>query len=90
MGLAARGNAGGLGEGGGNALIGRAFDLAIAVLALVLTGPVLLAAIVAIRVETPGSPIYRNRGDAKTAKRLNCTRFGRLGPEAEAYGRGFA
>ena len=90
MGLAARGNAGGLGEGGGNALIVRAFDLAIAVLALVLTGPVLLAAIVAIRVETPGSPIYRQRRVGKDGEPFDLLKLRTMVSGAEEIGAGLA
>jgi lipopolysaccharide/colanic/teichoic acid biosynthesis glycosyltransferase len=49
-----------VGEGGGNAL-SRVLDVALAALALALSSPVLLAAMLAIRLESPGSPIYRQR-----------------------------
>ena len=39
----------------------RAFDVLVAGAALAATSPVLLLAIVAIRLETPGHPIYRQR-----------------------------
>lgn len=38
-----------------------AADFAIALAALLVSSPLLLAAIVAIRIETPGSPIFRQR-----------------------------
>lgn len=42
-----------------NRLAKRAFDLTFAGIAALLTGPVLLLALIAIRIESPGSPIYR-------------------------------
>ncbi|MGH2963462.1 MAG: sugar transferase [Solirubrobacterales bacterium] len=39
----------------------RAIDVLLAALALAITSPVLAAAAVAIRADTPGSPIYRQR-----------------------------
>jgi lipopolysaccharide/colanic/teichoic acid biosynthesis glycosyltransferase len=42
-------------------LIRRALDLVVAIAALVVTSPVMLGAMIAIRLETPGSPLYRQR-----------------------------
>ena len=39
----------------------RVFDIAVALLGLVVLGPAVIAAIVAIRLESPGHPIYRQR-----------------------------
>jgi lipopolysaccharide/colanic/teichoic acid biosynthesis glycosyltransferase len=39
----------------------RAFDIVVAGAALVFFSPVLVAALIAIRLESPGSPIYRQR-----------------------------
>jgi len=49
-----------VGAAGGNAL-SRAFDVALATAGLVLGAPLMLAAAIAIRLESPGSPIYRQR-----------------------------
>lgn len=40
-------------------MIGRAFDVVVSTVALIVTAPLMLAAMIAIRLETPGSPIYR-------------------------------
>jgi lipopolysaccharide/colanic/teichoic acid biosynthesis glycosyltransferase len=60
VGLAARRHSRVVGEGGGDPL-SRALDIATASLALALSSPLLLAATVAIRLETPGPAIYRQR-----------------------------
>ena len=39
----------------------RAFDVAFALVALILTSPVVALAMLAIRLETPGSPLFRQR-----------------------------
>ena len=39
----------------------RAFDLVVACAALIVTSPILLVAMIAIRLESHGSPIYRQR-----------------------------
>jgi lipopolysaccharide/colanic/teichoic acid biosynthesis glycosyltransferase len=49
-----------MGEGGGHAVT-RLIDLAVASVALALSSPLLLVAMIAIRIESPGSPIYRQR-----------------------------
>jgi lipopolysaccharide/colanic/teichoic acid biosynthesis glycosyltransferase len=42
-------------------VLSRALDLVLATLGLLLASPMLLIAAIAIRLETPGSPIYRQR-----------------------------
>ncbi|MEA2467115.1 MAG: Bacterial sugar transferase, partial [Thermoleophilaceae bacterium] len=42
-------------------MITRALDVLVASVALAVSSPVMLVATVAIRLETPGSPIYRQR-----------------------------
>ena len=55
-------HAGRLGPARGDALtVRRAFDIAASALALAVASPVLLVAAIAIRLETPGGPIYRQR-----------------------------
>ena len=46
----------------------RALDVAIAALALVVSSPLLLAAMVAVRLETPGPVIYRQRRVGKDGR----------------------
>jgi lipopolysaccharide/colanic/teichoic acid biosynthesis glycosyltransferase len=60
VGLASQWDARRLGEGGGHAVT-RAFDLLVASVALLVSSPFLLAAMVAIRLESHGSPVYRQR-----------------------------
>src|SRR5690606_19159425 len=53
-----------LGSAGGDAVrepLRRIFDVTVAATVLALTSPLLLIAMLAIRLETPGSPIYRQR-----------------------------
>jgi lipopolysaccharide/colanic/teichoic acid biosynthesis glycosyltransferase len=67
VGLAAPRHARILGGGGGNpltilrAVIRRAIDIAVSATVLALSAPLLLAAMVAIRLESPGPVIYRQR-----------------------------
>jgi lipopolysaccharide/colanic/teichoic acid biosynthesis glycosyltransferase len=49
-----------MGEGGGHTVT-RLIDLVVSSLALALSSPVLLLLMLAIRIESPGSPIYRQR-----------------------------
>jgi lipopolysaccharide/colanic/teichoic acid biosynthesis glycosyltransferase len=61
----------------------RAIDVLLATLGLVIGSPVLVAAAVAIRVDTPGSPIYRQRrvGRAGTTFELRKLRTMVLGAD---------
>jgi len=60
VGLDPHRHAGRLGEGGGHAL-SRALDLLVAGVALAISAPVLAVAAIAIRIESPGPVIYRQR-----------------------------
>ncbi|HEV2999851.1 MAG TPA: sugar transferase [Solirubrobacteraceae bacterium] len=68
----------------------RAFDVAVAAAALVLTSPVLLAAIVAIRLETPGHPIYRQRRIGKDGRPFDMLKLRTMVAGAESMGSGLA
>ena len=48
----------------------RLLDILIASVALVLASPLLLVATIAIRLETPGSPIYRQRRVGRDRERV--------------------
>ncbi len=89
MGLAAHGHARRLGKGRGNTL-SRVFDIGVAALALALTSPVLLAASVAIRLESRGSPIYRQRRVGKDGRPFEMLKLRTMVSGAEHIGAGLA
>ena len=62
----------------------------IAALALVLTSPVLLAAMLAIRIESAGSPIYRQRRVGKTGRPFEMYKLRTMVADAEFMGDGLA
>ena len=68
----------------------RLFDLVVASVALVATSPVMLAAIVAIRLETPGHPIYRQRRIGKDGRPFDMLKLRTMVAGAEAMGSGLA
>jgi len=68
----------------------RAFDVLVAGTLLVLTSPVLLVAIVAIRLETPGHPIYRQRRIGKDGKPFDVLKLRTMVAGAESLGSGLA
>jgi lipopolysaccharide/colanic/teichoic acid biosynthesis glycosyltransferase len=68
----------------------RAFDVVVAGLALAVTGPVLLAAMVAIRLESPGHPIYRQRRVGRDAAQFDVLKLRTMVSGAEAMGAGMA
>jgi lipopolysaccharide/colanic/teichoic acid biosynthesis glycosyltransferase len=87
--LAAHRHASSLGPGGGNALT-RAFDLLIASILLVLAAPLLVAAIIAIRLESPGSPIYKQRRIGKDGVPFELLKLRTMVTGAEQIGAGLA
>ena len=89
MGLAPQRHARRLGEGGGNALR-RALDVTLAGLGLVLGSPVLIAAMAAIRIETPGSPIYRQRRVGRGGAPFDLLKLRTMVSGAEHIGAGLA
>ena len=68
----------------------RAFDVAIASIALVLSSPLLLLAIVAIRLESKGSPIYRQRRVGKDGQPFEMLKLRTMVAGAEFMGAGLA
>ena len=87
--MAAHGDDGGLGAGGGNPL-SRAFDLVIASVLLVLSSPLLIAALIAIRLESKGSPIYKQRRVGKDGEVFELLKLRTMVTGAEHIGAGLA
>jgi lipopolysaccharide/colanic/teichoic acid biosynthesis glycosyltransferase len=71
-------------------MLRRAFDLLVASVALVVASPVLLAAILAIRVESPGSAIYRQRRVGLRGEPFDIFKLRTMVTGAEYVGRGLA
>jgi lipopolysaccharide/colanic/teichoic acid biosynthesis glycosyltransferase len=78
-----------MGEGGGDALK-RVLDLLIAGVGLALASPILLAAMLVIRIETPGSPIYRQRRIGKDGRPFELYKLRTMVSGAEHIGAGLA
>ena len=68
----------------------RLFDIVVAAAALVVTSPVLLAAVVAIRLETPGHPIFRQRRIGKDGAPFDMLKLRTMVAGAESMGSGLA
>jgi lipopolysaccharide/colanic/teichoic acid biosynthesis glycosyltransferase len=68
----------------------RAFDVAAASVALLLFAPVMVVAIVAIRVESPGHPIYRQRRVGKDGEPFDILKLRTMVSGAEGMGAGLA
>ena len=68
----------------------RAFDVMASALALIVASPVLLAAAVAIRLETPGSPIYRQRRVGLDGHEFDVLKLRTMVAGAEHQGAGLA
>jgi lipopolysaccharide/colanic/teichoic acid biosynthesis glycosyltransferase len=68
----------------------RLFDIVVASTALVLTAPLQLAALVLIRVETHGSPIYRQRRVGKDGEPFEMLKLRTMVSGAENVGAGLA
>jgi lipopolysaccharide/colanic/teichoic acid biosynthesis glycosyltransferase len=68
----------------------RLFDVVVAGAALLLTSPLLLAAIVAIRLETAGHPIYRQRRIGKDGRPFDMLKLRTMVAGAESIGSGLA
>ena len=71
-------------------MIVRAFDVAVASLALLVSSPVLLVAIVAIRIESEGSPIYRQRRIGRHGEPFEMLKLRTMVSGAEHIGAGLA
>ncbi|HWT93776.1 MAG TPA: sugar transferase [Solirubrobacteraceae bacterium] len=68
----------------------RAFDVAVAGAALILSAPILAAAIVAIRLESKGHPIYRQRRVGKDGRPFDVLKLRTMVAGAESMGSGLA
>ena len=71
-------------------MIVRALDLAVATVGLVLSSPVMLVATVAIRLESPGSPIYRQRRIGRDGEPFEMLKLRTMVSGAEHHGAGMA
>jgi lipopolysaccharide/colanic/teichoic acid biosynthesis glycosyltransferase len=68
----------------------RGFDVVGATVLLVLTAPILGLACVAVRLETPGSPIYRQRRVGKDGRHFDLLKVRTMVSGAERIGAGLA
>jgi lipopolysaccharide/colanic/teichoic acid biosynthesis glycosyltransferase len=68
----------------------RVFDVVVASIALVLSSPILLAAMVAVRIESHGSPIYRQRRVGKDGEPFEMLKLRTMVSGAEHQGAGMA
>jgi lipopolysaccharide/colanic/teichoic acid biosynthesis glycosyltransferase len=68
----------------------RAFDIVVAGAALVFFSPVLVAALIAIRLESPGSPIYRQRRVGLNGEEFDVLKLRTMVTGAEHIGAGMA
>ena len=89
MGLAPHRHPGGVGEGGGNPL-NRALDVLLAGLFLAAASPLLAAAAIAIRLETAGPVIYRQRRVGRDGEPFELLKLRTMVSGAEHLGAGLA
>ncbi len=68
----------------------RAFDVAAAALGLLLTAPLLALAVLAIRLESPGHPLYRQRRVGLHGREFDVVKLRTMVVGAEAMGAGLA
>jgi lipopolysaccharide/colanic/teichoic acid biosynthesis glycosyltransferase len=68
----------------------RLFDIVIASAALVFFSPVLVVAVVAIRLESPGSPLYRQRRVGMNGEEFDVLKLRTMVTGAEHIGAGMA
>jgi lipopolysaccharide/colanic/teichoic acid biosynthesis glycosyltransferase len=68
----------------------RLVDVVVSSVALVVTAPVMLAAMVAIRLESPGHPIYRQRRVGRDGTEFDMLKLRTMVSGAEAIGAGLA
>ncbi|MFA9270088.1 MAG: sugar transferase [Baekduiaceae bacterium] len=71
-------------------MLRRPFDIAVAGTALLLASPVLAIAIVAIRLESPGHPIYRQRRIGRDGRPFDVMKLRTMVDGAEQMGAGLA
>jgi lipopolysaccharide/colanic/teichoic acid biosynthesis glycosyltransferase len=68
----------------------RVFDLVVASVALVVTAPVQIAAMIAVRIETHGSPVYRQHRVGKGGEPFEMLKLRTMISGAEHVGAGLA
>lgn len=68
----------------------RLFDVVVAGAAMILTGPVVLAAMAAIRLESPGHPLYRQRRVGRHGREFDMLKLRTMVHGAEGMGAGMA
>ena len=71
-------------------MIGRAVDVVVSALALALSSPLLLAAMLAIRLESPGPVIYRQRRAGRGGRPFDVLKLRTMVDGAEHIGAGLA
>ena len=71
-------------------MLRRAFDVLVAGAALVLTSPILALAVLAIRLETAGHPIYRQRRIGLDGRAFDVLKLRTMVAGAESMGSGLA
>ena len=71
-------------------MLRRAFDIAVAGTALAVTSPILAIAIIAIRLESKGHPIYRQRRIGKDGEPFDVLKLRTMVAGAESMGSGLA
>src|SRR3989440_5107210 len=71
-------------------MITRALDIAVAGVALVVSSPILLVATIAIRLETRGSPIYRQLRVGRNGEPFEMLKLRTMVSGAESMGAGMA
>src|SRR6266550_5165090 len=71
-------------------MLRRAFDILVAGTALALSSPVLAAAVVAIRLESAGHPIYRQRRIGQDGRAFDVLKLRTMVQGAEGMGAGMA
>ncbi|MBV8987804.1 MAG: sugar transferase [Solirubrobacterales bacterium] len=90
MGLAAARDARRLGAGGGHAVIIRALDLLLAGVASLVSAPIVGLLALAIRLESPGHPIYRQTRVGKDGQLFSIYKLRTMVAGAEFTGAGLA
>jgi lipopolysaccharide/colanic/teichoic acid biosynthesis glycosyltransferase len=71
-------------------VIVRALDIVVAGLGLAISSPIMLASVIAIRLETPGSPIYRQRRIGRDGEPFEMLKLRTMVSGAEHQGAGMA
>jgi lipopolysaccharide/colanic/teichoic acid biosynthesis glycosyltransferase len=74
--------------GGGERALGRALDMSVAALLLLLASPLLLAAAAAIKLESPGPALYRQRRVGKDGVPFDLWKLRTMVPGAQEMGAG--